>query len=141
MKAVRGKDTRVELAFRRSLFAGGLRYRVHDRRVYGRPDVSFPTERIAVFVDGDFWHGNAWKVRGFESFDEQFDRWAHGDFWRKKIMRNMERDREVDAELRRRGWLVLRFWESELASDSSRATRRVVRAVARRRKLAYGSPA
>lgn len=141
MKAVRGKDTRVELAFRRSLFACGLRYRVHDRRVYGHPDVSFPTEHIAVFVDGDFWHGNAWRVRGFKSFEEQFRRWARGDFWREKITRNVERDRAVDAELRRKGWLVLRFWESELASGSSRATQRVAQAVARRRRRNRGSTA
>lgn len=133
MAAVRGKGSKAELGLRKALFALGLRFRVNDSAVYGRPDVVFRRERVAVFVDGDFWHGNAWRVRGFASFDEQFKRWKRSGFWRKKIRRNMERDEEVNARLRSDGWLILRFWESELEKGNGRATRRVAATVMRRR--------
>lgn len=76
----------------------------------------FPGARVACFVDGDRWHGNGWKVRGFASFDDEF---AHenSDFWKKKITRNIERDREVNEALGRAGWIVVRAWASEVERD------------------------
>lgn len=133
MAAVRGKDSKAELGLRRALFAMGLRYRVNDTGVYGRPDIVFRRERVAVFVDGDFWHGNAWRVRGFPSFDDQFRHWRRPGFWSLKIRRNVERDQDVNATLRANGWIVLRFWESALEKGSEKPIRRVVSAVARRR--------
>ena len=85
MAAVRGKNTQPELALRKLLFARGLRYRLHDRRLPGCPDVVFPGARLAVFVDGDFWHGQGWKERGLKSYEDQFP--TNRNFWVAKIKR------------------------------------------------------
>jgi DNA mismatch endonuclease (patch repair protein) len=76
------------------------------------------SRRIAVFVDGDFWHGNPeeWRRRGFDSMEAQF-RSGNRDRWIAKLRRNVERDREVTATLEAAGWRVLRFWESEVRAD------------------------
>lgn len=115
MAAVRGTGTRPEMALRRELFRRGLRYRVRTK-VVGRPDIVFPTARVACFVDGDRWHGNGWKVRGFASFEDEF---AHrnADFWRQKITKNIERDGRVTEQLESDGWVVLRTWASEVEQD------------------------
>jgi len=126
MAAVRGRDTRPELLLRRALHARGLRYRVHPRNVTGRPDLANRSRRVAVFVDGDFWHGNPeeWRRRGFDSLEAQF----HGGNrakWVAKIRRNVERDSEVDDALAAAGWRVLRFWESEVRADPEAVADRV----------------
>jgi DNA mismatch endonuclease (patch repair protein) len=126
MAAVRGRDTRPELALRRALHARGLRYRVHPRDVPGRPDLVNRARRIAVFVDGDFWHGNPaeWERRGFSSMEAQFPE-EKRDQWTSKLRRNVERDREVDAALVAAGWRVVRVWESEVRSDLAAAVNRI----------------
>lgn len=86
----------------------------------------FVARKVAVFVDGDFWHGNSWRVRGFESFDAQFRNLSNGEFWRTKILRNMARDREVTKALVDEGWCVFRVWESDLKSDFSGAVANLV---------------
>jgi DNA mismatch endonuclease (patch repair protein) len=118
MAAVRGRDTKPELVLRRALHARGLRYRVHPRDVPGRPDLVNRQRQIAVFVDGDFWHGNPqeWERRGFDSMEAQFAE-RNRAHWTTKLRRNVQRDREVDATLESTGWLVLRFWESEIRAD------------------------
>lgn len=115
MSSVRSTGTRPEMALRRELFGRGLRYRVRSALV-GRPDLVFPGARVACFVDGDRWHGNGWRTRGFDSFEEEF---AHrnSDFWKQKITRNMARDVEVTNQLQADGWLVLRVWASQVDSD------------------------
>lgn len=114
MSAVHSKDTQPELMLRRELHRRGLRYRLHDRRLPGRPDIVFPAARVAVFVDGDFWHGHGWRERGYASFDEQFQAHRDPEKWREKIARNMARDAEVNAALGELGWRVLRVWESDV---------------------------
>lgn len=118
MAAVRGRDTRPELLLRRALFARGIRYRVHPKDVPGRPDLANRTRRIAVFVDGDFWHGNPaeWRRRGFDSMEAQF-RAENRDRWIAKLKRNTERDQEVTTRLEADGWRVIRVWESEVRAD------------------------
>jgi DNA mismatch endonuclease, patch repair protein len=118
MAAVRGRDTKPELALRRALHARGLRYRVHPRDVPGHPDLVNRQRKIAVFVDGDFWHGNPkeWKRRGFDSMEAQFPERKRA-LWTTKLKRNVQRDREVDATLTAAGWQVLRFWESEIQTN------------------------
>lgn len=117
MSTVRNKNSKAELRLRRALFAAGARYRVHYSRLEGHPDIVFVSPRLVIFVDGDFWHGNAWKLRGFASYDEQFQFASRPDYWRAKISRNMERDREVNQKLVSEGWRVIRFWESEVLKD------------------------
>lgn len=114
------------MRLRRALHKRGLRYRLHFKKLIGSPDIVFPRHRVAVFVDGDFWHGNAWRLRGMASFDEQFRFRSNPDFWRKKITRNMERDREVNERLEDVGWHVIRLWESEVLKDIDDCVSRVV---------------
>jgi DNA mismatch endonuclease, patch repair protein len=120
MAAVRGQDTRPEVALRQALHARGLRYRIHPRDVPGRPDIVNRRRRIAVFVDGDFWHGNPdeWQRRGYDSMDAQFPA-SKREHWTNKLKRNIERDAEVDATLRKRGWQVVRVWESDIRTNLS----------------------
>lgn len=127
MAAVRNSDTRPELMLRRELHRRGLRYRLRTGLV-GKPDLVFVSACVAVFVDGDRWHGNGWRLRGFESFDDEF-RHANSDFWKQKIQRNIARDSEVTQALCAAGWRVVRIWASDVERDVSIAADRVERAV------------
>ena len=133
MSAVRSRDTRPELLLRRVLHRRGLRYRLRYP-LHGRPDLVFPTARLAVFVDGDFWHGNTWRLRGASSLEEYFASMANAEFWQTKIRKNIERDQTVNHLLREDGWRVIRVWESELRDgleQSADMIERVVRGSAR----------
>ena len=116
MAAVKSTGTRPEMALRRELHRRGLRYRVTSKLV-GKPDLVFVSARIACFVDGDRWHGNGWKLRGYASFEDEFKH-ANSEFWRTKISRNMDRDREVTRRLTDDGWFVVRVWESDIQRDA-----------------------
>lgn len=131
MSSVRSTGTRPELILRRELFRRGLRYRVRSTLI-GRPDVVFPGARVACFVDGDRWHGNGWRIRGFDSFEDEF---AHrnSDFWKQKIIRNMARDVEVTDKLQSDGWLVIRIWASDVEADPIAVADKVERSVLDRR--------
>ena len=106
MAGIRGRDTKPELVVRRGLHALGFRYRLHDRRLPGKPDMVLPRWRAVIQINGCFWHGH----------DCTLFRWpgTRVAFWRAKIGRNVERDREVDAALDRAGWRVLTVWECAL---------------------------
>ncbi len=111
MQHIRATDTKPEVMLRKALWHRGLRYRKNYRRLPGSPDIALTRQHIAIFVDGDFWH-----ARGHEEHPgEQIA--TRQNFWRKKLTRNVERDREVVAKLTAMGWLVLRFWESDIKKD------------------------
>jgi DNA mismatch endonuclease (patch repair protein) len=116
MSRIRGRDTKPELLVAGLLDGLGLEWEGQVRRLPGRPDFVFEEARVAVFVDGDFWHG--WR----------FPRWRHklAPFWEAKIAGNRARDRRNHAKLRRRGWRVVRIWEHQLKSDPTACIRRVV---------------
>lgn len=124
MAAVRSKDSKAELALRRALHARGFRYRLHGKDVYGRPDIVNRTRRLAVFVDGDMWHGNEHRRRGLASLAELFP--TRTEWWVAKIEANMRRDRDVTSALLRQGWTVVRLWESEVLADPALAAQRVL---------------
>jgi DNA mismatch endonuclease (patch repair protein) len=126
MAAVRGRDTAPELELRRALHARGLRYRVHPRDVIGRPDVANRARRVAVFVDGDFWHANPaeWKRRGFAAMEDQFPSVKRAE-WVAKLNRNVTRDAEVNVALAAGGWRVIRVWESEIRADTDAVANRI----------------
>ncbi len=124
MAKVKSKDTKAELAVRHLLHARGLRYRVHYSKVYGHPDIVFTRRRVAVFIDGDFWHGNAWRVRGLPSLAAQFPN--RTEWWVAKLERNIERDLAVTQKLTSEGWTVLRFWESEIVADADKVVDSIV---------------
>lgn len=109
------KDTSIEVLFRKTLWRRGVRYRKNCKDVLGTPDVVIKKYRLAVFCDGDFWHGNSY--HGVKS---------HKKFWDEKIKRNRERDLEYTIRLRDAGWTVLRFWGSDIKKDPEAVADRVV---------------
>jgi DNA mismatch endonuclease (patch repair protein) len=121
MALVRSRNTNFELVFLRlvsaELYPLGYRYRKHCRRVFGNPDVVFHRYKLAIFIDSDFWHG-----RNYKLLSERMNL-----FWREKIERNMERDRQVDRKLRRNGWSVLRFGERQIKRRPLTAIARIKR--------------
>jgi DNA mismatch endonuclease (patch repair protein) len=123
MQAQRERDTGIERALRSELFARGVRYRLHQRLIPGlrrEADLVFIRARIAVFVDGCFWHGCP-----------QHATWPKNNagFWRRKIEQNVRRDRDTDERLRSDGWVVMRVWEHEAPAA---AAARIAQAVAER---------
>lgn len=129
MAAVRGRNTQPELTLRSALHANGLRYRVHPRAIPGRPDLANGKRKIAIFIDGDYWHGNPaeWCRRGYETLEAQF-REDKRDFWVGKITRNIDRDHEITSILEADGWTVIRIWESDIQSDLQGAVGRIMSA-------------
>lgn len=110
MKQVRNKDSKIEIALRKELWNRGLRYQKNVTSIFGKPDLVFKGKKVAVFCDSEFWHGYNWDER-------KKDFKSHREFWIPKIERNMERDKEVTAELQRQGWTVLRFWGKEIKKN------------------------
>ena len=110
MKAVKSKDSKIELLLRKALWSRGLHYRKNVSKIYGKPDIAFIGKKIAVFCDSEFWHGYNWEVR-------KNDFKSHQEFWIPKIEKNMKRDIEVTEKLRAEGWLVLRFWGNEIKTN------------------------
>lgn len=106
MQHIRSKDTSIEVALRRALWHAGIRYRKNYRAVPGKPDISLTRYKIAVFCDSSFWHGR--------NFDSKKKPETNAAYWDAKIRRNMERDCEVDRALRAEGWVVLRFWDTDI---------------------------
>ena len=111
MARVKSKDTKPERLLRLALWHSGIRYRKNWRKLPGTPDMAITKYKIAVFVDGDFWH-----ARGHE-WDPGEQVGTNKDFWKKKLARNVERDKEVNDQLTQQGWLVLRFWESDIKKN------------------------
>ncbi|MEM3485442.1 MAG: very short patch repair endonuclease [Candidatus Methanomethyliaceae archaeon] len=105
MARVRSYNTKPECILRSALWKAGLRYRLHSA-LPGTPDIVFPRKKVAVFVDGCFWHG----CPQHYSAPKQ-----NGEFWGQKLQRNMARDRLVDQSLSELGWTVVRVWEHEIS--------------------------
>lgn len=112
MSAIKAQDTKPEVALRKELWRRKLRYRKNYKPLIGKPDIVFVRARLAVFCDGDFWHGHNWAVRGYGSLENELQRYAPK--WVAKITRNIQRDQEVTQKLENEGWTVLRIWESEI---------------------------
>jgi len=106
MAGIQGKDTKPELIIRKALFAKGLRYRLHDSRLPGKPDMVFPKYRAVIFVHGCFWHGHNCRLFKWPSNRDKF--------WKKKILGNKQRDHKQLDEILSRGWRVLTVWECSL---------------------------
>jgi DNA mismatch endonuclease (patch repair protein) len=128
MSRVRSKDTRMEVALRKALHSAGYRYRKNDRKLPGQPDIVFVSHRVAIFVDGDFWHGRVLIEGGREALKASL-KTANRDFWIAKIEANVARDVRIVSALESAGWLVLRFWERELRRDLPAAVASIVQAL------------
>ena len=123
MSAIRREGSSLERRLASAMWQAGLRYR-KQYPVTGRPDFAFPRMKIAVFCDSEFWHGYGWG----ESRKAEFR--TNPEFWISKIERNIQRDRDVDDELTRQRWTVLRFWGREINHDIGACVGRVMKAMA-----------
>ena len=117
MRQVKSRDTTPEIALRKALWAVGMRYRLHSQDLPGKPDLALRGKRLAIFIDGDFWHGAQWRKRNLTSLEEQFHATSSKDYWVGKLRRNMERDATATASLLNEGWTVLRLWESDIKKN------------------------
>ena len=115
MSNVKLRDGSLEVIVRSELHKRGYRFRKHVKSLPGSPDAVFPREKIAVFIDGDFWHGY------------RLPTWEHklNDFWKQKIRANRKRDQKNFLKLRRMGWRVIRIWQHEIRENPARCTERI----------------
>jgi len=120
MSSIRGENTGPEKTLFALLRGDGLRFSRHAKTLPGRPDVVFTQDRVAVFVDGDFWHG--WRYPAWKS--------RLSPHWQGRIETNRARDARNHRRLRRMGWVVVRVWEHQLARDPAGCLTRVKRALA-----------
>lgn len=110
MQAIRSKATKGEVLLAKTLWQRGHRYRKNDKSVFGKPDLTFKRHKLAIFVDSEYFHGKDWQT---EKHRIQTNR----NFWWAKIEGNMKRDKQVNEELVKEGWKVLRFWSKEIRKN------------------------
>ncbi len=116
MSKIRSKNTKAELVVFRELRKRKIHFQKHYKKVAGSPDIAIPSRKIAIFIDGDFWHG-----RNFIKSKSRLPK----KYWRKKIESNIIRDRKKRAKLKRQGWKVLRIWESAILKNKGNALEKV----------------
>jgi len=116
MSCIRSKNTKVELLLRKALWKKMIRYRLHGK-LPGKPDLVFKSRKLVVFIDGDFWHGYDFK---------NLKNKLKNDFWINKIVRNINRDKEVNSKLQEKGWKVIRIWEHKIREDLNKVANKIV---------------
>ncbi|MCK4708642.1 MAG: DNA mismatch endonuclease Vsr [Gammaproteobacteria bacterium] len=119
MAAIKSKDTKPELIIRKALFAQGFRYKLHDKKLPGKPDLVFPKYHAIIFIHGCFWH----RHNNCHLF-----KWpkSRTDFWKKKINRNVEVDTRTYKQLKKEGWYILTIWECALKGKNKLPFNRMV---------------
>lgn len=110
MRAIRSKDTKIELILRKELWKRGLRYRKNYNQLIGKPDIVFLNKRLVIFCDSEFWHGYNW-LEAKNKID------SNQKYWFLKIEKNIERDKKVNSKLEELGFTVLRFWAKDIMKD------------------------
>lgn len=119
MLAVKASGSNIEVCLGKALWAEGIRYRKQCKKLPGKPDFVIIKYKIAIFCDSHFWHGYKWK-------DRKYDHKTNINFWIKKLERNIQRDKEVNAKLKKKGWKVIRFWEHEIKTSVERCVNKVL---------------
>ncbi|SEQ56302.1 very short patch repair endonuclease [Butyrivibrio sp. TB] len=109
MKHIKGKDTKIEIILRRELWRRGYRYRKNYDKLPGHPDIVITKYKIAIFCDGEFFHGKDWEI-----LRSRLEKSNNSEFWISKISRNRERDDEINKKLLYEGWTVIRFWGNDI---------------------------
>lgn len=110
MSNIRSKDTQPEIILRKALWASGIRYRLNVKKLPGKPDIVIGKCKLAIFIDGEFWHGFNWEEKKLRIK-------ANEDYWIPKIEKNMQRDMQNTADLEAIGYTVMRFWEQEVRKN------------------------
>ena len=118
MQHIRSKDSAIEIKLRKTLWSRGYRYRKNYKELPGKPDIVLTKYRIAIFCDSEFFHGKDWEV-----LKPRLNTSNNGEFWQKKIERNMERDAEVNKQLLFLGWTVIRFWGKDIMKNTDECIR------------------
>ena len=116
MSAIKSKDTKPEVFFRKALWKWGIRYR-KNVNLFGRPDIAIQKYKLVIFIDGDYWHGNNWKIRNLPSLESELSNYSN--FWKNKIMTNIKRDEKVNDYYNSSNWTIIRFWQSDIEKDLS----------------------
>lgn len=119
MSNVHLKGGTAEAALCKSLWSNGIRYRKNYKKLPGSPDIAITKYKIAIFVDGEFWHGENWEERKAKLKSNR-------DYWIEKIEENIERDKRVDRQLKELGWTPLHFWEKEVKQNLQGCVHRVI---------------
>ncbi len=118
MSKIRSKNSKPELMLRKAMWALGIRYRIHVKRLPGNPDIVIDKYRLTIFVDGEFWHGHNWNMKR-----EKIK--SNRGFWIPKIERNMEKDKIVNDRLRDLGYTVFRFWANDVLINTYRCLNQI----------------
>ena len=126
MKSIKGSDTGIEVRLRKALWHKGIRYRKNFKVFDCHPDIVITKYKIAVFCDGNFWHGKELQKRPIKH---------NSSYWNEKIRRNVERDLENTIELRDNGWIVLRFWEDDIQKNLPNCVSDVLRYISIRKSF------
>jgi len=130
MGKIRGKDTKAEVLLAKGLWRYGYRYRKHDKSIFGTPDLSFKKYRIAIFVDGEFFHGKDWHLENKRPK-------SNVEFWKKKIERNMARDNQVNEFLHSKGWKIIRIWSEEIRKKPYTYVRKIANEIEAIKSMIY----
>ena len=118
MQNIKCKDTRIEVLLRKALWNKGIKYRKNCRDLPGKPDIVITRYKIAIFCDGEFFHGKDWEV-----LRPRLEKGNNSEYWISKISRNRERDDEVNKQLLYQGWTVIRFWGSDIKKHTEDCVR------------------
>lgn len=110
MSQIRSQNTKIEIRLRKALWHLGIRYRINYPALPGKPDIAITKHKIAIFCDGEFWHGKDWQAK-----KEKIN--SNRDYWIPKIERNIMRDAEIDKKLHALDWKVLRFWGTDIQKN------------------------
>ena len=113
MRSIKGKDTSIEMILRKALWKKGYHYRKNYKNLPGTPDIALTKYKIAIFCDGEFFHGKDWEI-----LKPRLERGKNSDFWVKKISKNRERDEEINKKLLFMGWTVIRFWGMDIKKNT-----------------------
>lgn len=112
MQHIKDKDTKIELVLRKALWERGYRYRKNVKNLPGKPDIILSKYKIAIFCDGEFFHGKDW-----EELKLRLKNSNNSEYWIRKISRNKKRDEEINKQLLFQGWTVIRFWGNDIKKD------------------------
>jgi len=137
MRKVHSTHTAPEILFRKALWAKGVRYRLHKKELPGKPDIVLTSQRLVIFIDGDFWHGGQWKKRKLAALEDQFTKTESKQYWLKKIRANMRRDAIATAALVKSNWKVLRFWESQINKHVEGCINMTIEAITKSGNMRY----
>lgn len=118
MRKIKAKNTTPEIILRKALWNEGIRYRKENKGIIGNPDIVIKKYRLAIFIDGEFWHGFNWKEKKGKIKSNR-------EYWIKKIEKNIARDKLNNQLLKEQNWIVLRFWEHEIKRDLKKCVEKV----------------